>query len=54
MQGMLTPTSAGGGGGASGAGAGGGSSTGLAGLLDRLADDLTFTLDRKAETEQGR
>ncbi len=22
-------------------------------LLDRLADDLTFTLDRKAETEQG-
>ncbi len=22
-------------------------------LLDRLAEDLTFTLDRKAETEQG-
>jgi hypothetical protein len=22
-------------------------------LLDRLAEDVTFTLDRKAETEQG-
>jgi len=51
MQGMLTLAP--GGAGAAAAGTGGASSTGLAGLLDRLADDLTFTLDRKAETEQG-
>jgi len=52
MQGMLTPAS-GGAGAAATAGAGVAASTGLAGLLDRLADDLTFTLDRKAETEQA-
>lgn len=44
MQGIVTPTAG---------AAAGTASTGMAGLLDRLADDLTFTLDRKAETEQG-
>lgn len=48
MQGMVTPTSS-----ASGA-AGAAGNTSMASTLDRLADDLTFTLDRKAETEQGR
>ena len=48
MQGMVTPTSSTSGAVATSA------ITGMAGTLDRLADDLTFTLDRKAETEQGR
>jgi hypothetical protein len=47
MQGMVTPTSS-----TSGA-AGAGANTGMASTMDRLAEDLTFTLDRKAETEQG-
>lgn len=47
MQGMVTPTSS-----ASGA-AGAAGNTSMASTLDRLADDLTFTLDRKAETEQA-
>lgn len=47
MQGMVTPTSS-----TSGA-AGAGANTGMASTMDRLAEDLTFTLDRKAETEQA-
>ena len=34
-----------------GAAAGGGGN--VAGLMDLMADDLTFTMDRKEETEQG-
>jgi len=36
-------------GGAAAAGGGGN----VAGLMDLMADDLTFTMDRKEETEQG-
>ncbi|XP_024372707.1 uncharacterized protein [Physcomitrium patens] len=47
MQGMVTPTPS-----TAGTPSAGGN-TGMAGLLDRLADDLTFDMDRKAETEQA-